>query len=322
MKKCFKIVAAVATVLIAATSAITFEACSKKNEAAKNLTELTTNHGIVYQKNAQDRSAYIAEFEQKLKSTEKSDEFLTLDNANSFLFDILNYDFGDIQKNKLAMSYETTTYTVNVSNGVINLADFANLYEEISSYVSKYYHNLDLVNPHYYYIFPQIEEFDPNATTATVTVETAVSSGGLGRVTTFNNDWCDYFTYEPYNWEDAADTLEYYLNLQFQHELGSGRYFFTNPTPVIFTHQNYSQLFFCGNCANVSFTDAEMCQFMNDYFDILVAYAMAHEGLVVMSCEVIPQYGNPPYPDAPIPMSHDLIGYFSSICSGPVNPGQ
>ena len=79
MKKCFKIVAAVATVLIAATSAITFEACSKKNEAAKNLTELTTNHGIVYQKNVQDRSAYIAEFEKKLKSAEKSDESLTKD---------------------------------------------------------------------------------------------------------------------------------------------------------------------------------------------------------------------------------------------------
>jgi hypothetical protein len=324
MKTNTKIVAAAATLLIVVLCAVTFDACRKKNEVANSFTKLTDNQGIVYQKNVQDRTTYIVEFEKKLKSVEKSDEFLTVENANSFLFDILNYDYGDIQQNKLAMSYETTTYTVNVSNGVINLTDFANLYQEISAYISEYYHNLDLINPHYYYIFPKIEEFDSDATSATVTVETAVSSGDLGKAMAYNDDFCDYFPEDSlYNWIPAADTLEYYFNLQCPscYVLETGRYYFSDPTPVLFTYQNYSQLFFCSNCAGVNFTSLQMCQYLNDYWDIAMTYAINYGGLCIMSCDVIPIIGYQSH-DGAVPMYHNLIVYYSTVIYDPINPGQ
>lgn len=324
MKTKLKTIALTAIMLTATLSIITFVACNKKNETVGMISQTVQNQGIVYQKNVPDRSAYIAEFEKKIQSMDKSDEFLTVDNANCFLFDILNYDFGDIQYNKKAMSYETTTYTVNVSNGVINLSDFADLYRQISAHVYDYYHSLNLVNPHFYYIFPKIEAFEANANQATVTVETALSSGVPVRDMNFDDTLCDYFPADStYDWPEAADTLQFYFNLQCPSCQFSnpGRYYFTTPVPHIFFYWNHPEIFYCGSCviSQTYLNGDEMCALLNDYLDMAADYAMEHEGLCVMS-SVITAGSGLKVDNEPVPIYHNVTVYYSTITTGPTGP--
>ena len=280
MKTNIKLVATVAALIIAAAAVITFEACNKKKDAVNNIPLVVQNEGIVYQKAVPDRESYITEFEKKLQSASKTDEVLTLENANSFMFDILNYDFCNINGNGPDRSCETSTYTLTVSNGTINLSDFANLYAQISLHIYDYYHSLSLDNKNYYCIIPEIAEFDANATSTAVTVKTTLTSGYVSRD---NVDPCESFICSSYLWDDAADTLTKYLNMYLAPCVSeeTGRCFLSNYRSHTFyyndafftTHPNVPTLYYCGNCTyNTLITDDEMCDLYWDYIDIAVAY--------------------------------------------------
>lgn len=280
MVKKSKIVAVVATLLIAAAGVITFEACNKKNEVINSAPQMVQNKGIVYQNEVPDREAYILEFEKKLQSGAKSDEVLTAENANAFMFDLLNFDFCNINGDGPDKTYETSTYTLNVSNGTIDLDEFANLYSQISSHVYDYYHSLSFDNKNYYCIEPEIAEFDANATTTTVIVKTTLTSGYSSRGRSV--DPCDYFTEEEYQWEEAADTLTRYLNM-FLHPCMSdetGRCYYTHFRSHTFYFEddyfglpNMPQLYTCMQCTyNATISDTEMCQLYWDYRQIAFEY--------------------------------------------------
>ena len=280
MVKKSKIVAVVATLLIAAAGVITFEACNKKKEVINSAPQMVQNKGIVYQNEVPDREAYILDFEKKLQSAAKSNEVLTAENANAFMFDLLNFDFCNINGDGPDKTYETSTYTLNVSNGMINLSEFANLYSQISSHVYDYYHSLSFDNKNYYCIVPEIAEFDANATTTTVTVNTTLTSGQLLRDGSV--DPCDYFTEPYYQWDDAADTLTKYLNM-FRTPCMSdetGRCYLTNFRLHTFYFEdsyfqlpNMPQLYNCTNCTyNATIPDTLMCQLYWNYRYIAFEY--------------------------------------------------
>lgn len=277
MVKKSKIVAVVATLLIAAAGVITFEACNKKNEVINSAPQMVQKKGIVYQNEVPDREAYILEFEKKLQSGAKSDEVLTAENANAFMFDILNFDFCNINGNGPDKTYETSTYTVNVSNGTIDLDEFANLYSQISSHVYDYYHSLSLDNKNYYCIEPEIAEFDANVTTTTVTVKSTLTSGLSYRNFTYDSTLCDYFTENAYHWQAAADTLTKYFNMSIYHPDLSGRLFFTCTSNIRFDYNHYPQLYHCDCCSIPNATiptvpmcegEKTMCDYLNAYLDL------------------------------------------------------
>ncbi len=271
MLKKSKIVATVATLLIAVAGVITIEACNKKNEVIKNVPEIVPNKGIVYQSEVPDREAYILEFEKKLQSVAKSDEVLTGENANAFMFDILNFDFCNINGNGPDKTYETSTYTLNVSNGMINLSEFANLYSQISAHVYDYYHSLNFDNKNYYCIEPEIAEFDANATTTTVTVNTTLTSGLSYRNFTYDSTLCDCFPVDTlYQWQYAALVLTECFNTSIYHPNLSERVFFTSISNTHFDYLHYPQLFNCYGC-NVThhkITSEDMCDYLNAYLDL------------------------------------------------------
>lgn len=281
MRKHTKLVAVVATLLIAAAGVITFEACNKKNEVINSVPQMAQNKGIVYQNEVPDREAYILDFEKKLQSAAKSNEVLTAENANAFLFDLLNFDFCNINGNGPDKTYETSTYTLNVSNGTIDLDEFANLYSQISSHVYDYYHSLSFDNKNYYCIEPEIAEFDANAATTTVSVKTTLTSGQLFRNRSV--DPCEYFTEPSYQWEEAADTLTKYLNM-FRTPCMSdetGRCYLTNFRSHTFyfmdnyfaIHPQVPQLYYCLNCSyNTHLSQEEMCQYYWNYREIAFEY--------------------------------------------------
>lgn len=274
MNKKMKFVATVATLLIAAAGVITFEACNKKNEVINSAPQMVQNKGIVYQNEVPNREDYILEFEKKLQSAAKSDEVLTVENANAFMFDILNFDYCNINGDGPDKTYETSTYTLNVSNGAINLSEFANLYTQISSHIYDYYHSLNAENANYYCIEPEIAEFDANATTTTVTIKSTLTSGLSYRSVTYDSTLCDYFTEDEYQWRTAADTLTKYFNMSIYHPDLSGRLFFTCKSHQNFNYLQYPQLFNCygGNVTHHMIDKQAMCDYLNAYLDLAEEY--------------------------------------------------
>ncbi len=271
-KKKSRIVAVVATLLIAAAGVITFEACNKKNEVIKSVPETMLNKGIVYQTEVPDREAYILEFEKKLQAGAKSDEALTAENANAFMFDILNFDFCNINGDGPDKTYETSTYTLNVSDGMISLSEFANLYSQISAHVYDYYHSLNLDNKNYYCIVPEIAEFDASATSTTVTVNTTLTSGQLLRDRSV--DPCENITQDEYQWREAAEVLSDCFNMSIYHPNLSERVFFTCISYKHFDYIHYPQLFNCYGCnvTNHMISNEEMCIYLNSYLDLAEEY--------------------------------------------------
>lgn len=322
MRKHTKLIASVAALLIAAAGVITFEACNKKNEVINSAPQMVQNKGIVYQNEVPDREAYILEFEKKLQSGAKSDEVLTAENANAFMFDLLNFDFCNINGNGPDKTYETSTYTLNVSNGTIDLDEFANLYSQISSHVYDYYHSLSFDNKNYYCIVPEIAEFDANATTTTVTVNTTLTSGQLLRDRSV--DPCEYFTESSYQWDDAADTLTKYLNL-FRTPCMSdetGRCYLTNfrshtfyyDDPYFNTHPNAPKLYYCGSCTynEATIENDTLCAYYWKYRNLACEYyycepcvlyymVSAIQGNVVNGGDVIP------------PLHHSLYAEYATV---------
>ena len=290
MVKKTKIVATLATLLIAAAGVITFEACNKKNEVINSAPQMVQNKGIVYQNEVPDREAYILEFEKKLQSGAKSEEVLTAENANAFMFDLLNFDFCNINGDGPDKTYETSTYTLNVSNGTIDLDEFANLYSQISSHVYDYYHSLSFDNKNYYCIEPEIAEFDANATTTTVTVKSTLTSGLSYRNFTYDSTLCDYFPADTlYQWQDAAVVLTDCFNMSIYHPCSSERYFFTCISDKDFYYYNYPQLYHCeGGCSipNTKIptiaTNSEdtMCDLLNAYIDLAQDHCPHHKNIV------------------------------------------
>ena len=272
MNKKIKFVATVATLLIAAAGVITFEACNKKNEVINSVPQMVQNKGIVYQNEVPDREAYILEFEKKLQSGAKSDEVLTAENANAFMFDLLNFDFCNINGDGPDKTYETSTYTLNVSNGTIDLDEFANLYSQISSHVYDYYHSLSFDNKNYYCIVPEIAEFDASATTTTVTVNTTLTSGQLLRDRSV--DPCENITQDEYQWREAAEVLSDCFNMSIYHPNLSERVFFTCISYKHFDYIHYPQLFNCYGCnvTNHMISNEEMCIYLNSYLDLAEEY--------------------------------------------------
>lgn len=293
MKKHIKIVAALATMLITVVGVITFEACNKKNEIINNMSQTTKKQSIIYQTDVADRVAYILEFEKKLQSAEKSDMVLTVENANAFMFDILNYDFCNINGDGTDVTYETSTYTLNVSNGMINLNDFANLYSQISTHVYDYYYGLNTSNSNYYCILPQIKDFDANSEITTVSVKTTLTSGLSYRSVTYDSTLCDYFFLDEYQWSDAADTLTKYFNKSIYQSSLIGRVFFTNISHEHFDYEHFPQLYNCYGCSVLHETidKDEMCDLLNAYLDLADDYRPSIKNII--DGYVIPHTASP-----------------------------
>lgn len=122
MKKHMKLVATVATLLIAASGIITFEACNKKNEIAKNIPEL----------NAQELTDFDKEmilFGEKMKSAKKGGETMPLAEAIRNLTNYENFKMADAS----IFSAETEIYNIEsiipVNEGNVNLSDLYALYQ-------------------------------------------------------------------------------------------------------------------------------------------------------------------------------------------------
>lgn len=122
MRKNFKFVATVATLLIAAAGVITFEACNKKNEVVNNIPELN-----VAELSDMDKEMIL--FGEKMKSATKGGETMQLDEAVRNLSNYENFKMCDASRYSVDMERLTIESEIPVTNGNVYLSDINAIYE-------------------------------------------------------------------------------------------------------------------------------------------------------------------------------------------------
>ncbi len=122
MKKHTKLVAAVATLIIAAAGVITFEACNKKNEVVNNIPELN-----VAELTDMDKEMIL--FGEKMKAAQKGGETMQLEEAVRNLSNYENFKMCDASRYSVDMERLTIESVVPVTNGNVYLSDINAIYE-------------------------------------------------------------------------------------------------------------------------------------------------------------------------------------------------
>lgn len=122
MKKHTKLVAAVATLIIAAAGVITFEACNKKNEVVNNIPELN-----VAELTDMDKEMIL--FGEKMKAAQKGGETMQLEEAVRNLSNYENFKMCDASRYSVDMERLTIESVVPVTDGNVYLSDINAIYE-------------------------------------------------------------------------------------------------------------------------------------------------------------------------------------------------
>ena len=117
-----KLVATVATLLVAAAGVITFEACNKKNEVANNIPELN-----VAELSDMDKEMIL--FGEKMKAAQKGGETMQLEEAIRNLSNYENFKMCDASRYSTDMERLTIESIIPVTEGNVYLSDINSLYE-------------------------------------------------------------------------------------------------------------------------------------------------------------------------------------------------
>ncbi|MBO7468637.1 MAG: hypothetical protein J6T81_00760 [Bacteroidales bacterium] len=151
MVKKSKIVAVVATLLIAAAGVITFEACNKKNDVVKNIPELN-----VAELTDMDKEMIL--FGEKMKSATKGGETMPLEEAIRNLSNYENFKMCDASNYSADMERLTIESVIPVNNGNVFLSDLNSLYENNKREIIKQLNNIDNIGKDIYCIISKIDE--------------------------------------------------------------------------------------------------------------------------------------------------------------------
>ena len=150
MKKHMKLVAAVATLLIAAAGVITFEACNKKNEVANNIPELN-----VVELSDMDKEMIL--FGEKMKAAQKGGETMQLEEAIRNLSNYENFKMCDASRYSTDMERLTIESIIPVTEGNVYLSDINSLYESTKNKIIEKLNGLENDDKTVYFISNRIQ---------------------------------------------------------------------------------------------------------------------------------------------------------------------
>ena len=233
MRKHTKLVATMATLLIAAAGVITFEACNKKNEVVNNIPELNTPE-------LSDMDKEMILFGKKMKSATKGGETMPLEEAIRNLSNYENFKMCDASNYSANMERFTIEAEIPVMEGNVYLSDINALYESNRKQIKDKLASIEGDNKTVYSIFSRIEESSKDGDDATIVTRVNIYGPqpiGFG----IDIDSTDYW--HPFNDEgkcgpywgqnigmDATDRLQQIANTQILlQDCGAGyRMFFYN----------------------------------------------------------------------------------------------
>lgn len=169
-----------ATLLVVAAVSVAVVSCKKEKQGtASNNTEQAIQ-------SANNMDEYLILFKEKLLSTQKGDETISIEQAQRDLGNLLNFAFGDANYASNMFQRDTIHLSIPTNNGECNLAELSAIYKEAVVKVKDIYSKVNLPEKSVYYItcsFIQ-ESKDENAD-----VELVVTTRGFGQsilITTFD----------------------------------------------------------------------------------------------------------------------------------------
>ena len=319
-------------------SIILLQACKKDKE----INDTATEKDNVVQNSSfdpmaiKDMDTYLLNFMKEMKSMSRSSSSLAVEDAEWHLSACLNFQFCNANASKTHVIYDTIYNTISITDNDISLNDLNVVFEEITEEICLMYNSYDAENKNILFIKPEIQYNDKRGESAIVTI-VAISSGN-------NNYYFDgnllpdsLFYYDSYNWEDAADTLEYYI-YKFKPEKIDipGRVYYTvlreqllyynSPECNLNGHshddcvEHISRLYYCRSCtSNATIAKECMAFYLDSYLGLI------EENLVpytFISCEIEALMGNVNVHGgtlAPLPLHHSLKIY-SGMEQYSVNP--
>ena len=172
MKKHMKLVATVATLLIAAAGVITFEACNKKNEVTNNIPELN-----VVELSDMDKEMIL--FGEKMKAAQKGGETMQLEEAIRNLSNYENFKMCDASRYSTDMERLTIESIIPVTEGNVYLSDINAIYESNKKQIKDKLASIESDDKTVYCIFSRIDENSKDGENARVVTD-AIILRGLG----------------------------------------------------------------------------------------------------------------------------------------------
>jgi hypothetical protein len=170
MKKNIRLVAAVATLLIAAAGVITFEACNKKNEVVNNIPELN-----VAELSDMDKEMIL--FGEKLKSAAKGGETMQLDEAVRNLSNYQNFKMCDASRYSADMERLTIESEIPVTDGNVYLSDINAIYESNRKQIKDKLASLEGDDKAVYSVYSRIDGNSKDGDGAKVVTDAILFSG-------------------------------------------------------------------------------------------------------------------------------------------------
>lgn len=146
-----------------------FASCKKDNETKAPEANNIQSASITHPEQIDDMNAYLEQFKQQLMGDSKGDEMMTVEDANWFLTNLSNYDFGNVVEQFDDIMFNDIYTDVNISNGLVSLADLNDAYKQIFNEIRSYYRNLDLQDKDFRFIKCEIQEDGTVKTHVTVT---------------------------------------------------------------------------------------------------------------------------------------------------------
>ena len=138
MKKHFKLVAAVAALIVVTTAVVTFEACNKKNEVVSNN---STNDVVSILPNA-STDEYLLDLRNRMKNATKDGEAMTITDAEWALTALENFGFCDGSKRSKEMIVDTFYTKIKISDDNVSLYDLNLAYENNKSQIMNKFNSI------------------------------------------------------------------------------------------------------------------------------------------------------------------------------------
>lgn len=227
MKKSKTLIAIIAMVIVA--SAVAVVSCKKEKQDQKSN---NVEQSIQSTNNMDD---YLLSFKEKLLSAEKDSEFISLEQAQHDLGNLLNFDFGDANYATNTFQYDTIHTYLCLSNGQVDLSQLAGTYQFLLEQIKDVYQHVILPEKTVYSIKLSINEF-VNKNVDNDNVEVIVTTRGYenevpGRNTidywrpTNNGGTCDN---QPVGWGGPEKVMNWLNNDPISYDCIDGRVYFSD----------------------------------------------------------------------------------------------
>jgi hypothetical protein len=234
MKKHFKLVAAVAALIVVTTAVVTFEACNKKNEVVSNN---STNDVVSILPNA-STDEYLLDLRNRMKNATKDGEAMTITDAEWALTALENFGFCDGSKRSKEMIVDTFYTRIRVSDSKISLYNLNLAYENNKSQIMNKFNSIIGDDKNIYWIMCDIDNSLKEDSATVKTIVSIRNGDDMGNPMRFESTdyWydfngkgkCDSYVWQ-YEGRDAVTEMNTKVLANIpQYECVNGRVYFTN----------------------------------------------------------------------------------------------